>query len=252
MGLLLTLVLGIFIILGAIIVFITKNNDKFVQFSISLAFGVMTMLIFIDLLPEAYEVIDTGNIIYNVLYIVVGAAIGFLLLKVLDYFIPDHHDDLEDEHDDDKNLKHIGLVSSIALVIHNIVEGMAIYLLVTSDLTAGLMGCIGIGLHNIPLGMVIASTFYKSNKSIKNTMFIMLGISLSTFVGGLFIHLFNISSMMNLLESISLTLTIGMLIYILIMELLPKVIHSKDKKITISGILLGILLLVMTLFIHIH
>jgi len=252
MGLLLTLILGIFIIIGAIIVFLTKNNDKFVQFSISLAFGVMTMLIILDLLPEAFEIIDSGNMIYNIIYILIGSTIGFLLLKILDHFIPDHHDDPEDEHDDDKNLKHIGLVSSIALVIHNIVEGMAIYLLVTSDLKAGLMACIGVGLHNIPLGMVIASTFYKSNQSKKNTMFIILGISLSTFIGGLFIYFFNLSSIIEILEGITITLTTGMLTYILIMELLPKVIHSKDKKITISGILLGVLLLVSTLFVHVH
>lgn len=252
MGLLLTLALGLFIILGALIVFLTKNNDKFVQFSISLAFGVMLMLIALDLFPEAYEVIDTGNIIYNILYIVIGASIGFVFLKILDHFIPDHHDDPDDHHDDDKNLKHIGLVSSIALVLHNIVEGMAIYLLVTSDLHAGLMGCIGIGLHNIPLGMVIASTFYKSNHDKKKTIFIILGISLSTFVGGLFIHLFDLSNMLDLLEGISLTLTIGMLAYILIMELLPKIIRSKDKKITVCGIIIGFLLLISTLFIHIH
>lgn len=249
MGLLLTLILGIFIILGAIIVFLTKNNDKFVQFSISLAFGVMVMLIFLDLLPEAFEVIDSGSIIYNWLYIIIGAAIGFLLLKVLDHFIPDHDDDPEDDSDDDKNLKHIGLVSSIALVIHNIVEGMAIYLLVTSDLKAGLMACVGVGLHNIPLGMVIASTFYKANGSKKNTMFIILGISLSTFVGGLFIYLFNLSNIMELLESVSITLTIGMLTYILVMELFPKIIHTSDKKITLAGVLLGVMLLLVTLFI---
>ena len=252
MGLLLTLVLGIFIILGAVIVFLTKNNDKFVQFSISLAFGVMIMLIFFDLLPEAYEVVDHGNVIYNIIYILVGTAIGFLLLKVLDHFIPDHDDDHTTKKDDDKNLKHIGLVSSIALVIHNIVEGMAIYLLVTSDLKAGLMACIGVGLHNIPLGMVIAATFYKSNQNKKHTMFIILGISLSTFLGGLFIHLFNLSNIMELLESISLTLTIGMLVYILTQELLPKIIHSKEKKITATGVGLGVLLLVITLFIHVH
>ena len=55
MGLLLTLLLGIFIIIGAIIVFITKNNDKFIEFSISLACGVILMLITTHLLPEAYE-----------------------------------------------------------------------------------------------------------------------------------------------------------------------------------------------------
>ncbi len=248
MGLLLTLILGIFIIFGAMIVFLFKNNEKFTLFSISLAFGVMTMLIIIDLLPEAYEVINSGNMLYNVIYILIGASIGFIFLKVLDHFIPDHDDGL-DADNEDKNLKHIGLVSSVALVIHNIIEGMAIYLLVSSSLKAGLMACLGVGLHNIPLGMVIASTFYKSNNSRKNTLMIILSISLSTFIGGLLVYLFNLTSIMDILESITITLTIGMMLYIVLMELLPKIINSKDKKITISGILLGVILLVFTLFI---
>lgn len=249
MGLLFTLILGIFIIIGSLIVFLTKNNDKFVEFSISLAFGVMMMLIIVDLIPEAFEIIDYNSIWVRFSYIGVGALIGFLFLKLLDHFIPDHEDDLSTTSDDDKNLKHIGFVSSIALVIHNIVEGMAIYLLVSSDLRAGLMASIGVGLHNIPLGMVIASTFYKSNHNKKKTMLIILGISLSTFVGGLFISLFHLSNIMEIVEGISLTLTIGMLLYIIVMELLPKILHSKNKKITISGILLGIFMLMITLFI---
>lgn len=250
MGLLFTLILGVFILLGAGIVFVTKNNDRFVQFSISLAFGVMVMLIALDLLPEAYEVINQGNINSTIIYISLGIISGFLLLKVLDYFIPDHEDDSTTTEDDDKNLKHIGLVSSIALVIHNVVEGMAIYLLITSDFKSGLLACIGVGLHNIPLGMVIASTFYKANKNKKNTIIIMLGISLSTFIGGLFIHFIPLVGALDILEGISLTVTIGMLLYILIMELLPKIVNSKKyKKTTIGGILLGIILLLMTLLI---
>lgn len=249
MGLLFTLILGIFILIGAFIVFLTKNNDKFVQFSISLAFGVMIMLIILDLLPEAYEVTDHGNLLYNILHILIGVSIGFLLLKVLDHFIPDHEDDYTTEEDDDKNLKHIGLVSSIALVIHNIVEGMAIYLLISSDFKSGLLACVGVGLHNIPLGMVIASTFYSSIQNKKSTMIIMLGISLSTFMGGLFIHFIPLSNTLEILKSISLTLTIGMLLYILGMELFSKIVYTKYRGTTISGILLGVILLLITLFI---
>lgn len=249
MGLLLTLLLGIFIILGALIVFLTKNNDKFIQFSISLAFGVILMLILTDLIPEAYEVVDSGSIIYDTLYIIIGASIGFILLKILDHFVPDHDDDLNTDSDDDKNFKHIGMVASIALVIHNIVEGMAIYLLVNSDLKAGLMACIGVGLHNIPLGMVISSAFYKASKNKKNTIWIILGISLSTFIGGLLIFFLPFVNIMELIEKVSLTLTLGMLFYILIMELLSKIIHTKEKKVTFLGIILGFLLLTITLFI---
>lgn len=241
MGLLLTLLLGLFIIIGALIVFLTENNNKFIEFSISLAFGVMTMLILTDLLPEVIEIIDTGNIILNIIFILLGILLGFILLKILDYFIP--------EHDSYENLEHIGFVSSIALIVHNILEGTAIYLLVNSDLKAGLMASIAVGLHNIPLGMVITSTFYNSNKSIKKTLIIIFLISLSTFIGGMLCYLFNLSSISYLVEGISLTLTIGMLLYIIIMELLPKILNNKNKNITIFGIIIGVFLLLITLLI---
>ena len=39
------------------------------------------------------------------------------------------------------------------------IEGMAIYTSVLSSVELGTLMCIGVGLHNIPMGMVLASTF---------------------------------------------------------------------------------------------
>lgn len=251
-GLLLTLLLGLFIVVGAFIVFLTKNNAKFIDFSIALAAGVIFMLLGIDILPEAYEVIEASNGLWKVLYIVAGTLIGFCLLKGLDHFIPDHDDDLTTSSDDEANLRHIGLISSIALVLHNIVEGMAVYTLTVSDFTAGVMASLGVGLHNIPLGMVIASTFYQTTKDKKKTWGLITLISLSTFLGGAIVYVFHFMEIMNVIKAISLTLTLGMLLYILTMELVPKMIHSKNKKIAVSGFLLGVVLLLLTLFLHGH
>lgn len=249
-GLLITLGLGLFILIGAAIVFFTKNNRNFIQFSLSFAFAVMIMLIIGDLIPESFEVLSSNFSNFSVISIItISGIVGFLLLLTLDHFVPDHEDDLTTTKDDKKNLKHIGFVSSIALIVHNIVEGMAISLIVSTDLTAGLMACIGIGLHNIPLGMVITSTFYQANKNKKKTLWIMMGISLSTFIGGLLVFLLKPTEIPVLLEGISLSLTIGMLLFIIIMELLPKVIHSKDKKATILGIVSGVALLTLSFLI---
>jgi len=245
-GLILTLLLGLFIVIGAGIVFFFKNNEKFIEFSIAMALSVILMLIIFDLVPESYEAIDTGNIIMNVLILISGAGIGFFLLKVLDHFIPDHEDDLTTEEDNDRNLNHIGLVSSIALSIHNIVEGIAIYTLYNTNSQAGIMAGIGVGLHNIPLGMVIASTFYQYNKSKGKTCLIILGVSLSTFIGGLVMSIFHIHEVIHLIEVISLSMTLGMLIYISLMELLPKVRYSKYKSVTSSGLIVGFILLLIS------
>ena len=96
--------------------------------------------------------------------------------------------------------------------------------------------------------MVITSTFYQYNKSKKKTSLIILGISLSTFLGGCLMALFNIKEMIHVIEAVSLTVTTGMLLYISLMELVPKVRHCEHKKITILGIVLGFLLLLIPHF----
>lgn len=242
-GLLITLFLGLFILVGTLIVFITKNNDKFIQFSLSLAFGVMVTLIVLDLIPEAIELVgDKFDNTKSFLIIFISTLLGIFILKLLDKFVPDHDDDGEIDND---NLLHIGVVSSIALVLHNIIEGMAVYTTVTSSLKLGLMVSIGVGLHNIPLGMVIASTFYTSNKSKKKTILISFLISISTFIGGLLMCL--ISSLINdLLLGILLCITLGMLLYIIIFELFPHIIKTKYKSISIIGVISGIALLIIS------
>ena len=46
------------------------------------------------------------------------------------------------------------------------------------------------------------------------------------------------------------SLALGMVLYILFWELMPSAFHSKEKKITIYGSLLGLLLVVASLFLE--
>lgn len=244
MGLLVTLGLGLFIIIGAVITFVSKNNNKFVSFSISLAFSVMIMLMFVDLIPEVKEIFITEfGIVLGIILALLGVVFGVIILKILDIFIPDHEGSAKGE------LKHIGLISSIALVLHNIIEGMAVYTSVNNSIESGLLLCLGIGLHNIPLGMVITSTIYKSNNNIKKTFMFIILVSLSTFLGGLIMMLLSGALVNELILGILLSITLGMLIYISVFELLPKMLETKNKKSIILGILIGIILISITMFI---
>lgn len=247
MALVLTLITGLFILFGMGIVFLTKNNQKVVNFSISMAFGVMTMLVILELLPEAIEMM--GNSFSNPLssILLIGfIGLGILLLKALDLFIPDHESD-GTQQSVQENLEHIGIVSSIALVLHNIIEGMAIYSTVTQDASMGLLVMIGVGLHNIPMGILITSTLNQNNTNVKKTVWSVILISLSTFFGGL-IMLFLSRFITDLVLGILLAITLGMLIYIILFELLGEIIHQKQKKISLLGIGLGILIFLCTLF----
>lgn len=241
MGLFITLALGLFILLGSVIVFVTKNSNKVVNFSISMAFGVMICLGLFELLPEALEHMQEGSKAWQPL-LIGFTVVGVLLLGILDKFVPDHDLMDQSEKEINENLHHIGIVASIALILHNIIEGMAIFSTVSTNMNMGLMMCIGVGLHNIPLGMVITSTIYKYNKSIKKTIGASILISISTFLGGVIMYF--ISNMITPLTlGILLSITLGMILYIVLLELLPHVLEHKKESTTLVGVGVGILVL---------
>ena len=248
MELLYTLLVGLFTVLGSTLILFTNNNKKFVDFSISMAFGVMIMLGLLELLPESYEIISEQiKTPYNIIVLIIGVVIGIELLKILDKFVPDHGHDHKHDKDHKRNLYHIGIISSVALVLHNFIEGITLYNTLATSFKAGLIMCFGIGLHNIPIGMVITSTFYKKNKSKLKTLLISLGISLSTFVGGLAALSLKSFTENAFLEGVLLAVTLGMIIYITLFELINQVKEIKDKKIRYGGIIIGIIIILISI-----
>jgi len=243
-----TLSVGLFILVGTLIALLAKNNDKLISFSIGLSFSIMLSLSILELIPEAYELISSSlDLGMSILIILIFLILGIGILKILDVFIPDH-DDKNGKSLKTKNLYHIGLISSIAIIIHNFVEGMAIYTSILSSSKLGFLVGIGVALHNIPLGMSITTFFYKDTKNIKKTILIISIIAISTFLGALVMYFYG--SVNSFTFGILLTITLGMLLYITIFELLPQIRETKYKKETFLGIILGIIILAITIFIE--
>lgn len=237
-ALIITFAFGSLLLVGAIIALSFKNSNKLINFSFGLAFGVMTMLAVFDICPETYEMLSVNyEGVRLVIVMLLAAIFGLLVLKLLDLYIPDHDND---------NIKHIGTMGAIAIILHNIIEGMALYGALLSSLKLGILFAIGVGLHNIPLGLTISAMMYKTNKSKKKTYITMSLISLSTIFGGLIMFL--LSGVSEVALGILLAITLGMIIYITLFELLPHIKESKDKNCYI-GILLGVLVIIISSFI---
>lgn len=251
LGLSFTLGLGIFILIGASLVFFLKNSTKLVEFSIGMAFGVMILLLLFELIPESIEMLEpeiVGSLVY--LIFALGLILGVVMLKVLDLFLPDHEHHEHDDHDKEEvrdNLFHIGLVSSIAIIIHNIIEGMAVYGAVTSSISMGLLMSLGVGLHNIPLGMAVTSTAYQNSGDKKKTIKLLIPIVLSTFVGGLLMFIFRGNLVNDMLLGVLLSITSGMLVYIIIFELLPHILEAGKKKNAVVGIVVGTVIFIISM-----
>lgn len=232
-ALLLTLISGLFFLIGIVVYKKSKNKIQLTNISIACAMIVMLGLIIFDLLPELIEIGKWWLILFVIL--------GLSTLLILDIFIPhhnhEHHDNDEETKDHKEHIAHIGAITIIALLLHNLVEGIALYSLGINDLKSGILMCIGISLHNLPFGFQIASFSEK-----RNYILITL-LVLSGFFGGLFVFLFGTIS--ELVLGIIIAITLGMILHIFFFELLKEVIVNIKKKETIYGIIIGIVILIL-------
>lgn len=241
MGLIITLFLGIFFILGFVLVKLGKSTKTIEILSISIALGTMVCLVIFDLVPEMIEHFAGLPIYYMILLILLGVG----LLKVLDLFVPDHDGELDYHHKcSDENLLHIGIVSLVAIVLHNVIEGMAVYSLASEDIKTGLLVALGVGLHNIPMGMVIGSTLEPEPRK-KQIVSISIA-TLSTFIGGI-IMLFLSSFVTEFVIGGLICITLGMILYIILFELIPHILHSDNKKLALIGIVIGVVIILITI-----
>lgn len=75
MGLLITFVLGIFVLLGAAIAGFAKNEHRVSELSVAVALGAIVMLLVLDLLPETFEGVEHIGWVLTLVAVIVGFAV---------------------------------------------------------------------------------------------------------------------------------------------------------------------------------
>ncbi len=237
MGIILCLITGISFYGGYILSKQIKNKKVISVVSVSLAFVVLLNLILLDIIPEIISYIVSDYAINKVLIAIIITILGFVLLVILDHLVPHHHHEHHEHKDNLKehnaHIEHISKISILALILHNILECMALYLLAQESLYKGLLMTIAICLHNIPLGLEISSGLKKNNS------FYLIILSLSGLTGGLLCML--IGSIPVMIEHLILCFTLGMLLYLLIFELGKEIFNNRKNIYSLYGIITGVI-----------
>ena len=245
-SLILTLIAGLFFLIGGLISLKIKNKDKLNAFSIALAFIIIINLIIMDLFPEILELLESYHLNFKIAILIIFSILGILILKILDFFIPNHHHEHHENEIDRSehisHIKHIGTLTLISLILHNLLEGFAIAGMALNDFKVGLMICISVALHNIPLGTTLFSSL-----DIKKNKLLITVLTLSSFAGGLIFLL--VGHISNLVLGVITTITLGMLIYISLLELLPELWQHKKEKETLIGLIAGIIIIIISFMI---
>lgn len=250
-ALLLTVLISILFLIGLVIPKFIQNKNKLILFTTGLTFNIMIFLMLFDLIPEMIELLHPMQHPNLFLLIFFFVFLGWSILKILDFFVPEHHHEHHENNDNriehDSHLFHIGFITAISLILHNMLEGISIYITGMNDLKLGFIMAISVGLHNLPLGIEV-SIGLEARKDRKIAKFLILFLlTLSSFVGAFLLFLTN-QQLNSVLEGILLCITLGMIIYISFFELFPEIKMHKNQKELKEGILIGILLALLLIF----
>lgn len=109
--------------IGTILIFIkVKNINKFICGSLSFASGVMICVSITDLIPEALNMLKINfNGFYSILLCLIFIVLGIVVSMLIDYYLP------SDSLYENKKLYRVGLISMLAIILHNIPEDCSCY-----------------------------------------------------------------------------------------------------------------------------
>lgn len=241
--LILSTLAGMSTIIGAIIIFFSKyNNKRLITFSLGFSAGVMISISFSDLLPSAEETLskyqgNTNGVILALLFLVIGVIIALLI----DSFIPEEQN--INSNKSKGKLYKVGFVSMLALMIHNFPEGIATFVSGYESPTLGVSIATAIALHNIPEGISIAVPIYYStgrkSSAFKYTFLSALAEPIGAFLAFLFLTPF----INEVVLAIIFAIVAGIMLYISFAELIPAARLYGYNKLYLFSIFLGIFII---------
>lgn len=230
---LMTTFAGLSTLIGTIFIFIkVKNEDNILIASLSFAAGVMLTVSFSDLLPESFTSLKEVFFGFPALLIMlIFYCIGILISMLIDKKMPSENNN---------QLKRVGLISMLAIILHNIPEGIATYLTSSSNMTLGISLTAAIALHNIPEGISISVPIYYATrnrfKAFGYTLISGLSEPLGAILAALCLSPFITPGIMGILYAI----IAGIMTHISIYELLPTSLNYHKVGKTLLFFFIGI------------
>jgi zinc transporter, ZIP family len=239
----LTVLAGLSTGVGSLIAFFIKNYcNKFLCFSLGMSAGVMLYVSFVELLPEAIK--SVGFFYANLAFF--G---GILFIMLIDFLIPhkyiEERVNVPNKH---KKLMAAGIFTAIGIAIHNIPEGLAVFISSVDDLSLGIPLAFAIALHNIPEGIAVAIPICYATKSKRKAVFwsFLSGVAepLGAVIGIIFLMPYLNETILNL----SLAFVAGIMVFISFDELLPVAYKENHTHISDIGVIVGMFIMASSLY----
>lgn len=230
---------------GCFTFFIKRTNIRALSVGLGFSAGVMIFLSFTEILKNANFLLLKFFPNNSQWMVFAGFTLGIVTAVLIDYFLPDHiEEDLFSNQDNCRHhhkIKRAGILTAIAISVHNFPEGMATFFVTTQNLTLGFSVAMAIAIHNIPEGIAVALPIYHATGKKRLAIWYTFLSGISEPIGALLalfaLHYFLPQAAIGFLfASVA-----GIMVYISFDTILPLSRDYGDGHYSVFGIISGVL-----------
>ena len=252
---------------GALVLFRKKLSSNFLAGALGLSAGVMIFISLAELYPEAQAEI-IGTIPHGEAFVLLAFFAGMGIITLIDFAIPEYENpheasglsldaktpavDMLRQTGNEKALHRLGLMSALAIAIHNFPEGIATFVGALNDPQTGTGITAAIAIHNIPEGIAVAIPIYYATKSKMKALAYATLSGMSEVLGALLC--WGVTAIFGLELTgggaafpLIIAAVAGIMIYISLDELLPTAEKYGKHHIAIAGVVGGMAIMAVSL-----
>lgn len=257
MAFVLTLLAGLATGIGSAIAFFANHtNKKFLSFSLGLSAGVMIYVSFVELFNGAQA--SLSSLYGGVQGQAIAAAAffgGIFLAALIDKVVPavdNPHEmktveSMQDSSHGKKKLMRMGMLTALAITIHNFPEGMATFAATLDNPDLGIAIAIAIAIHNIPEGIAVSVPIYFATNDKKKAFRLSFLSGMSEPLGAVIGYLVLMPFLSPVVMNCVLAGVAGIMVFISLDELLPAAREFGEHHISIYGLISGMAVMAVSL-----
>ena len=240
-GLILSIIAGFTTLSGMLFTINYKDQkriNRVITISLSMAFIVMILISIFDLFIESLDILKNKPFLSVFIYILINYTIIYVLLKIK----PKNNENMIEKGE----LYFLGIYNMIALLFHNIPEGIITCITSNYNLKLGIKITTSIIIHNIPEGISIAVPIYYATKNRLKTFKYVFIASIGEPIGAI-IPLLLFKKLVGGVYIGYILITIAILmISISIFKIFPQIKTNKNKDI-FTGLIIGLVIFLINI-----
>jgi ZIP family zinc transporter len=255
----LTLFAGLATGIGSALAFFARStNTKFLSVALGFSAGVMIYVSMIEIFLKAKNALVEHLGVVGGNWATVGGFFGgMFIIAIIDKLVPS----VENPHEihmveeipekgtkkNKQKLMRMGILTALAIGIHNFPEGLATFMGALKDPSLGIAIAVAIAIHNIPEGIAVSVPVYYATDNRKKAFTLSFLSGLAEPIGALVGYFLFIQFFSDLIFGIVFASVAGIMVFISIDELLPAAREFGEHHLSIYGLITGMIIMAVSL-----